>query len=79
MRRLAAAAALAGTLVILAGCGEGDWDSNIPPADEIENEAEVRIVTLDDGRQIECLYYAEDGYQRSWLAYDCNWDYDASR
>lgn len=72
--RLPIVAALAGTVLVLAGCGEENFDDNKPTFSEIEDEAELRTITLEDGRKIECLFFAESGSYRSWLAFDCNWD-----
>jgi hypothetical protein len=74
MRLPIAAVALAGTALVLAGCSEENWDDNKPDLNEIEDEAELRTIRLDDGREIECLFFAEGGSHRSWLAFDCDWD-----
>lgn len=54
----------------LAGCGEEDG-RNTPTLDEIVEEGEVRTVTYPDGTTRTCLFFAENGYHKSWIVLDC--------
>lgn len=72
MKSLAKTAVLAGAALALAGCS--GLDSAEPDVQEVEEELELRRIELPDGREIECIYYSEDGAYASWLAFDCNWE-----
>lgn len=72
MRLPLTAAFLAGTALVLAGCG--DDIENEPDLRIIEDGLELRTLTLPDGREIECVLFTDDGAYTSWTAFDCNWD-----